>query len=151
MSAHGMSLLRPWAMIYSLDMIQRALLLYGAGSLSALAQALIGFGLSEAGVFALAHTTLTPGVSSASIYLKLVWGGLWALAALFPGMSRLRGWQAMLFLSLVPSVAQLLYFMPQSGAGWFGLAHGYGTPFVVLALNALWAALTLVLSNARRG
>lgn len=119
--------------------------------MAALAQALIGFGLAEAGLFALAHTTLTPGVTTASVYLKLVWGGMWALAALFPGMSRLRGWQAAIFLALVPSVAQLLYFMPQAGAGWFGLAHGYGTPFVVIALNLLWAALTLFLSGARKG
>ncbi len=130
-------------------MFKKALLLYSAGSFAALAQALLSFGLAELGWLALAHTTLTPGIGGATLYLKLVWGGLWSFFALFPGLSKMARWQQILLLSLVPSVAQLLYFMPQAGAGWFGLAHGWGTPLVVVGMNALWSGITLTVAQTK--
>jgi hypothetical protein len=128
-------------------MVRRALLLYGAGSFSAFFQSLIAFALGDAGFYAYANSTLTPGISETALAHKMMWGGIFAVIGIFPMIKKASPVGGILLLSMAPSIAQLLYFMPQSGAGWFGLHLGWSTPLILITLNLLWSGLTLLFAG----
>ncbi len=77
---------------------------------------------------------------------RLLWGSLWGLG--FP-LVRRRGLSPVrtgLALSLAPTLADLLIFMPMHNQRLFGTALGTLTPLVVLIGNALWGwALTRIM------
>ena len=84
--------------------------------------------------------------------IRILYGSLWALALPavrrgFPDLTR-----AGLVLSLAPTAAELLYFLPAARHGMLGLSIGPFTPLVVLAENALWGwILARVVSRAESG
>jgi hypothetical protein len=81
---------------------------------------------------------LAPSWDAAWIHPRLVWGGLWGLLFLPPILENSIVWRG-LFLSLCPTLAQLIIFFPQAPeAGVWGAGLGTWTPLVVAAANALW-------------
>lgn len=113
---------------------------FAAGALGGLACSLFAWSLGELGVARALGVALTPELSPAWLYPRIVWGGLWGgllVAPLASGRWLLRG----LLLSLGPSLVQLLVVFPARGAGAFGLGLGMATPLVVLAVNAVWGVV----------
>ena len=127
-------------------MIRALLIFYGAGSIAAGLETLVGWSAAHSGPFSSFATALAYEIPH-GLYGRMVWGGLWALAAPLLSLPKLGWLQASLLLSLFPTVAQLLYFFPQSGGGFFGLNHGWATPLAVGARNIFWALVTTGIGN----
>jgi hypothetical protein len=116
---------------------RRISLSFAAGVVGAMASTLCLWAAGVYGLSASAGVHLSPGLGAGWLYFRLVWGGLWGLLFLLP--LRTKGPVATgLVLSLVPTVADLLWFMPRAGGGLLGLHHGVLTPVFVLAANAVW-------------
>jgi hypothetical protein len=111
---------------------------YAAGSLGGLANGLTVWIIGASGITAVLGVKLAPALTSAWVYQKLVWGGLWGLLFLLPlfkGSPVLRG----AIYSLVPTFAQLFLVFPlMVGQGVMGLKLGGLTPFFVVFFNFVW-------------
>jgi hypothetical protein len=81
---------------------------------------------------------IAPPLTTALLYPKLVWGGLWGLLFLVP-LGRLSMPVRGLLFSLGPTLAQLFWVFPFKGhQGVLGLHLGALTPVFVLFYNAVW-------------
>ena len=81
---------------------------------------------------------IAPPLTTALLYPKLVWGGLWGLLFLVP-LGRLSLPVRGLLFSLGPSLVQLFLVFPfQAHKGVLGLQLGTLTPVFVLFYNAVW-------------
>ena len=102
-------------------------------------------GISEAfGV--MAPIPLTPPV----LYKLLFWGGLWGvLFGLFVKIAWKRLYLFGLLYFLVPVLALFLFFLPRSGAGYFGLQQG-GPMLTVyyLLVNLPFGIITALVARA---
>lgn len=132
-------------------MIRRVFLIFSAGALGGLACSLLLWAMGQAGVTQAIGVAMAPSLTAAWLYPRIVWGGIWG--ALFILRFPTGGWfvRGLLF-SLGPSLAALLWFLPQAGLGWFGLNLGTLTPLIVLVVNACWglvAAFSLRLVGQR--
>jgi len=119
---------------------------FTAGVLGALANSLVAWGFGAWGVTALAGVKLAPELTLAWLYPRLVWGGLWGLAFFFTVSSqrRRRQWvRKGLWVSLLPTAAQLFYFFPyHTPFGPMGLGLGDLTALFVLFFNFVWGFFT---------
>ena len=119
---------------------------YCAGMIGALANSLSAWILGQWGVYQLAGVAMDPQLTTAWLYPRLVWGGLWAIPFfLTVGAPRnRRHWiRKALWTSLLPTAAQLFYFFPQNTPfGSFGFGLGTFTPLFVLLLNFIWGFFT---------
>lgn len=128
-------------------MLRTLFVLYGAGTLGATICTAVAVLATDGGLLQAVGTTFRMHASGDVVYRRLVWGGVWALALKLPGVSKL-GWiQGGFLVSLVPTAAQLLYFFPRAGSGWFGLELGWGTPIAVAVLNLVWGVLTALAAS----
>lgn len=123
---------------------QKALLAvcFCAGVLGGLGSSLLAWMLGQWGLTALVGISFAPEWTTAWLYPRLIWGGLWGLLFfLLIGHPRSRqGWiRKGLWLSLLPSAVQLLLIFPgKPEAGYLGLGLGNLMPLLVLLLNACW-------------
>ena len=129
---------------------QHAAIGFAAGALGALAvvlfsQMLFGLGLSQAlGVKA------PVAMKSPDIYRPLFWGGLWGVLfglLVRPAWKRL--YLAGFLYVLAPLTALFLFFLPQMGAGYFGLKAG-GPPFTLylVLVNLPFGIVTALAARA---
>ena len=88
--------------------------------------------------------TLAPDFSTALLYPKLVWGGIWGLLFLLPLFAKNYFIQG-LVLSLFPSLMQLFVIFPNLGQGYLGFSLGILTPIFVLIFNAVWGVVGILL------
>jgi len=122
---------------------------YSAGAFATLIALLAGWMASHSGILAMTGTSFSIQLSPAILYMSLVWGGICAFAYLLPGLSTLSWFQAGLLLALFPAAAELLYLLPRSGFGYFGLSSGWATPVIISALCLIWGwTATLTASKA---
>lgn len=108
------------------------------GTVGALVNSLVLWVLARADLLAAVGVALRPELSWPWLENRLIWGGLWGLGYPLVRRSGLTSMRAGLALSLAPSAAALLWFLPQAGRGFMGIELGLATPLVVLAANALW-------------
>jgi len=81
------------------------------------------------------------GLTTALLYSKLVWGGIWGSLFLIP-LGRLSFPVKGLLFSLGPSLVQLFVVFPfQAPKGILGLQLGALTPLFVLIYNAVWGII----------
>ncbi|WP_305043239.1 hypothetical protein [Geoalkalibacter sp.] len=122
-----------------------------AGLLGALCNSLALAAAGSWGLMAAAGVNLAPALTLSWLYPRLVWGGLWGLLFFFAvGAPRYRRhWiRKGLWLSLLPSLYQLLYVFPHlEQKGLMGLELGQLTPLFVLLFNFLWGAVTGMLTR----
>jgi hypothetical protein len=115
---------------------------FAAGVLGALVNSLVAWLAGRAGLPALAGVALAPDLSLEWLYPRLVWGGLWGAVYFFAvGSYRTRRhWvRKGLWVSLLPTVAQLFYFFPyQADLGPMGIGLGQLTPLFVVLYNFVW-------------
>jgi hypothetical protein len=113
-------------------------LAFTAGCIGGLLNGLIVwmFGVME--ITAALGVKISPALSPAMLYPRIVWGGLWGLLFLLPFMEAhivRKG----LFLSLGPTMVQLFIVFPlKAQKGFMGLELGALTPLFVVFFNAVW-------------
>jgi hypothetical protein len=116
-------------------LIQRAAICFAAGVLGALAVVLFSHVLFVVGISAKLGVTAPVALTPPDIYKPLFWGGLWGIPF---GLLMNRFWNGLYLFGflyfLAPMLALFLFFLPKSGAGYFGLQAG----------PLLWAYLLLV-------
>lgn len=119
---------------------------FAAGVLGALANSLVAWICGLWGVTALAGVHLAPALTAAWLYPRLVWGGLWGLAYFFTVRtyrSRRQWVRKGLWVSLLPTAAQLFYFFPyHTPFGPMGLGLGDLTALFVVLFNLVWGFFT---------
>lgn len=119
-------------------MVRRVALAYLGGSVGGLVSALALWVAGRAELTALLGVAIAPALGWSWISRRILWGGIWGLA--YPAVLRMRyrPMPSALLLSLGPSLAELLYFLPRRGHSLLGVSLGLLTPLVVLATNAIW-------------
>jgi hypothetical protein len=128
---------------------QRVAICFAAGVIGAAAvvlfsQILFGLGLSEVlGVKA------PVSLKSPDIYKPLFWGGLWgALFGLFIGGAWKRLYLFGFLYVLAPLIALFLFFLPMSGAGYFGLHRGPMFTLYLVLVNLPFGIVTALTARA---
>jgi len=117
-----------------------------AGLVGGLAHSLVLWLGGDWGWTTLIGVQITPDLTPAWLYPRLVWGGLWGLIYyLFVGSRRSRRhWvRKGIIVSLLPTAVQLFLVYPYStDHGVFGFGLGDLTPVVILLANGVWGAFT---------
>jgi len=115
---------------------------FAGGCVGGLAYSLAMWSAGAAHITTRLDVTLAPPFSYEWLYRHVIWGGVWGLLFLLPILRRRSSVGRGLVISLIPALAELLYFLPfQSQRGWFGLQFGSLTPFFVLLFNAVWGII----------
>ena len=130
--------------------MKKMLICFAAGCLGALINSLVVWQFGELGVARWAGVGISPNLTPAWLYPRIVWGGIWGLLFLLPVFKSrvlLKG----TLLSLLPTAAQLFYVYPYlAGQGLMGLRLGMWAPAFVLVYNGVWGVATaLVIRYAR--
>ena len=127
-------------------MIRKLLIFFAAGCVGGLANSLALWLCGHFGVTALAGVSIAPAWTPGWLYPRLVWGGIWGLLFILPGLSA-RPLTKGVLLSLFPTLVQLFVVFPfKAHKGMAGLELGLLTPAFVIIFNAIWgvvAALTI--------
>lgn len=127
--------------------LKRLSLLFAAGAVGGLANVIAIWILGKLGL-------PLPKASLGFLYKQAVWGGLWGLIFLIPVFAG-SWWKKGMLMGLAPALLVLFFFLPQRGAGIFGLNVGPAVPVMVVFLNvvvwglatAYWAKLTDAIDN----
>jgi hypothetical protein len=117
-----------------------------AGLLGALCNSLVAWLAGKWGLTALAGVALAPALTTAWLYPRLIWGGIWGLVYDFTVAHprNRRHWiRKGLWISLLPTLVQLFYIYPhQTEHGPMGVGLGTYTPVFVLFFNLVWGFFT---------
>jgi len=109
----------------SLTMVQRVAICFAAGVIGALAVVVLSHVLFQLGISAALSVNAPVSLKSPDIYRPLFWGGLWGTPfGLFIASAWDRLYLCGLLYCLAPVLALFLFFLPMSGAGYFGLKQG---------------------------
>jgi hypothetical protein len=104
---------------------QRVAICFAAGVIGALAVVLFSHVLFGLGLSTMLGVKAPVSLKSPDIYRPLFWGGLWGI--LF-GLFTKTAWQRLYLFGflyvLAPLLALFMFFLPMSGAGYFGLKAG---------------------------
>lgn len=130
--------------------MKNVLLVFAAGCLGALIQALA---MNVAVRYGITHSVgvqLSASYSPHWLYPRIVWGGLYGFAFLLPILSSSLVLRSFV-LCLIPALVQLFIIYPfYQGKGVAGFSLGALTPLVVIFFWWVWAlATSLTLKHAR--
>ena len=121
-----------------MNILKRLSLVFSAGSFGGLINSLAVWLAGYLKITAAAGVNIAPALTSAMIYPRIVWGGLWGFLFLLPVFQNsplLRG----IVLSLGPTLVQLLVVFPAKAPNAFmGLHLGTLTPLFVVIFNIVW-------------
>ena len=128
---------------------QRAAICFAAGVIGAVAMVLFSHVLFRLGLSATLGVTAPVSLKSPDIYKPLFWGGLWGL--LF-GLFIRTAWNRLYLVGslyvLAPLLALFLFFLPMSGAGYFGLHQGPMFTVYLLLVNLPFGIVTALAARA---
>ena len=110
---------------------------FAGGALGAFVDSFNIWAMGKVGITDLLNVSMKPEFTSAWLYPRMVWGGIWALLLLLPFWKQRRILRGCTF-SLVPSAMMLFLVLPSMGKGTFGLGFGILTPAVVIGLNFIY-------------
>jgi len=133
-----------------LTLIQRVAICFAAGVIGGLAVVLFSHVLFGLGVSATLGVKTPVSLKSPDIYRPIFWAGLWGIPF---GLLIKTAWKRLylfgLLYFLVPMLALFLFFLPMSGAGYFGLQRG-GPLFTVylLLVNFPYGIITALTAGA---
>src|SRR6266849_7052698 len=129
--------------------IQRVAICFAAGVVGALAVVLFSYVLFELGLSATLGVTAPVSLKSPDIYRPLFWGGLWGIPfGLFIKTAWNRLYLVGLLYFLAPVLALFLFFLPMSGAGFFGLHQGPMFTVYLLLVNLPFGIVTALAARA---
>lgn len=111
---------------------------FAAGSLGGLANALVVWLAGNLGITAALGVAIAPALTTAMLYQRMVWGGIWGFIFLLPFFKGSIFWRGLIW-SLGPTLVQLWVVFPmKAGKGQMGLELGLLTPLFVVFFNAVW-------------
>ena len=133
----------------ALTVSQRVAICFAAGVIGAVAVVLFSHALFRLGISATLGVTAPVSLKSPDIYKPLFWGGLWGL--LF-GLFIRAAWNRLYLVGslyvLAPLLALFLFFLPMSGAGYFGLHQGPMFTVYLLLVNLPFGIVTALAAGA---
>jgi len=133
----------------ALNTSQRAAICFAAGVVGALAVVVFSYVLFALGLSATLGVKAPIPLKSPDIYKPLFWGGLWGI--LF-GLLIKRAWNRLYLAGflyvLAPLLALFLFFLPMSGAGYFGLHLGPAFTVYLLLVNLPFGIVTALTAKA---
>lgn len=133
-----------------LTLLQRVAICFAAGVVGGLAVVLFSHVMFQSGLSAVFGVKAPVSLKSPDIYKPLFWAGLWGVPF---GLLIKRAWARLylfgLLYFLAPVLALFLFFLPMSGAGFFGLQMG-GPMFTVylLLVNLPYGITTALAARA---
>src|SRR6266853_6993984 len=133
----------------ALTVSQRVAICFAAGVIGAAAVVLFSHALFRLGLSATLGITAPVSLKSPDIYRPLFWGGLWGI--LF-GLFIKTAWNRLYLVGflyvLAPLLALFLFFLPMSGAGYFGLHQGPMFTVYLLLVNLPFGIVTALAARA---
>jgi hypothetical protein len=133
----------------ALTLSQRVAICFAAGVIGAAAVVLFSHALFWLGLSATLGVRAPASLKSPDIYKPLFWGGLWGL--LF-GLFIRTIWNRLYLVGflyvLAPLLALFLFFLPMSGAGYFGLRQGPMFTVYLLLVNLPFGIVTALTARA---
>ena len=133
----------------ALTLGQRVAICYAAGVIGAVAVVLFSHVLFRLRLSATLGVTAPVSLKSPDIYKPLFWGGLWGIPfGLFVRAAWNRLYLAGFLYVLAPLLALFLFFLPISGAGYFGLRHGPAFTIYLLLVNLPFGIVTALAARA---
>jgi hypothetical protein len=133
----------------ALTFSQRVAICFAAGAIGALAVVLFSHVLFQLGLSATLGVKAPVSLKSPDIYRPLFWGGLWGI--LF-GLFIKTAWNRLYLVGflyvLAPVLALFLFFLPMSGAGFFGLHKGPAFTVYLLLINLPFGIVTALTARA---
>ena len=133
----------------ALTVSQRMAICFAAGVIGAAAVVVFSYVLFGLGVSGVLGVKAPLPLKSPDIYKPLFWGGLWGvLFGLFikPAWNRL--YLVGFLYVLAPLLALFLFFLPMSGAGYFGLNRGPMFTVYLLLVNLPFGIVTALAARA---
>ena len=128
---------------------QRVAICFAAGVIGAAAVVLFSHVLFGVGLSATLGVNAPVSLKSRDIYRPLFWGGLWGiLFGLFIKTAWNRLYLAGFLYVLAPLLALFLFFLPMSGAGYFGLHQGPAFTVYLLLVNLPFGIVTALAARA---
>jgi hypothetical protein len=128
---------------------QRAAICFAAGVMGALAVVAFSHLLFQLGLSEKLGIKAPVSLKSPDIYKPLFWGGLWGI--LF-GLFIKTAWNRLYVIGflyvLAPLAALFLFFLPQSGAGYFGLNKGPMFTVYLVLVNLPFGIVTALTARA---
>ncbi len=133
-----------------LTLIQRVAICFAAGVVGGLAVVLFSHVLFGLGLSTAFGVKAPVSLKSPDIYRPLFWAGLWGIPfGLFVKAAWKRLYLVGFLYFLAPVLALFLYFLPMSGAGYFGLQRGGPMLTVYLMLvNFPYGIITALAARA---
>jgi hypothetical protein len=126
-----------------LTVSQRAAICFAAGVSGAVAVVAFSHILFQLGLSEMLGVKAAVSLKSPDIYKPLFWGGLWGI--LF-GLFVKRAWNKLYLFGflyvLAPLTALFLFFLPMSGAGYFGLNKGPTFTLYLVLVNLPFGIVT---------
>src|SRR5207244_757728 len=128
---------------------QLAAIGFAAGVIGAAAVVVCSYVLFGVGVSGALGVKAPLTLKSPDIYKPLFWGGLWGiLFGLFIKMAWKRLYLVGFLYVLAPLLALFLFFLPMSGAGYFGLNRGPTFTLYLLLVNLPFGIVTALAARA---
>ena len=132
-----------------LSAIQRVAICFAAGVVGALAVVLFSHVLFAVGLSTTLGVDAPVSLKSPDIYRPLFWGGLWGIPfGLLIKTTWARLYLVGLLYFLAPVLALFTFFLPMSGAGFFGLKHGPAFAVYLLLVNLPFGIITALVARA---
>jgi hypothetical protein len=131
---------------------QRVAICFAAGVIGAVAVVVCSYVLFGLGVSGSLGVKAPLPLKSPDIYKPLFWGGLWGvLFGLFIKTAWNRLYLVGFLYVLAPLLALFLFFLPMSGAGYFGLNRGPTFTVYLLLVNLPFGIVTALAARAIMG
>lgn len=124
------------------NMLRSCALAYSAGTLGGIANFLFGMAMGSLGVMSALGINLPAGPFPATLYNKMVWGGLWGAMLFVPitGGILSRGF----WIGLAPTlIAGLVVFPMKAHKGAFGIQISPLMPIIIVLFNWVWGIVTV--------
>ena len=119
-------------------------LVFAAGCFGGLLNSLAVWIFGELGITTALGVKISPPLTAAWLYPRLVWGGIWGVLFLLPLLQRRILYRGLLF-SLGPTIVQLFVVFPMKAQkGIMGFDLGLLTPLFVFVFNAIWGLAAAV-------
>jgi len=128
---------------------QRVAICFAAGAIGAAAVVLFSHALFWLGLSATLGVKAPVSLKSPDIYKPLFWGGLWgSLFGLFIKAAWNRLYLVGFLYVLAPLLALFLFFLPMSGAGYFGLHRGPTFTVYLVLVNLPFGIVSALTARA---
>lgn len=116
---------------------------FAAGSVGGVLSALLMFLCGALGLMESYGVKMAPILSSAWLYERTVWGGLWGLLFALPWLDKMNWLLAAVTCSILPILAQLFVVYPLvNNDGLMGSKLGEHTVYFVILFAVVWGVLS---------